>query len=36
MFAKLKDWPHIAIRYVRCAHTLFSAMCIEATVIFWI
>ncbi len=36
MFAKLKDWRRIATRYDRCAHTFFSAICIAATVIFWL
>jgi transposase len=36
MFSKLKDWRRIATRYDRCAHTFFSAICIAATVIFWI
>ena len=36
MFAKLKDWRRIATRYDRCAHTFMSAICIAATVIFWI
>lgn len=36
MFGKLKDWRRIAIRYDRCAHTFLSAICIAATVIFWI
>jgi len=36
MFAKLKDWRRIATRYDRCAHTFFSAICIAATIIFWI
>ena len=36
MFGRLKDWRRIAIRYDRCAHTLFSAICIAATVIFWL
>jgi transposase len=36
MFAKLKDWRRIATRYDRCAHTYMSAICIAATVIFWI
>lgn len=36
IFAKLKDWRRIATRYDRCAHTSFSAICIAATVIFWI
>ena len=36
MFGKLKDWRRIAMRYDRCAHTFFSAICIAATVIFWL
>ena len=36
MFAKLKDWRRIAMRYDRCAHTFFAAICIAAIVIFWI
>ena len=36
LFAKLKDWRRIATRYDRCAHTFFSAICIAATLIFWI
>jgi transposase len=36
MFARLKDWRRISMRYDRCAHTFFSATCIAATVIFWI
>jgi transposase len=36
MFAKLKDWRRISMRYDRCAHTFFSAICIAATVIFWL
>jgi transposase len=36
MFAKLKDWRRLALRYDRCAHTLFSAICIASTVIFWL
>lgn len=34
MFAKLKDWRRISMRYDRCAHTFFSAICIAATVSF--
>jgi transposase len=26
MFAKLKDWRRISMRYDRCAHTFFSAI----------
>jgi len=36
MFGKLNDWRRIHTRYDRCAHTFFSAICIAATVIFWI
>jgi transposase len=36
LFARLKDWRRIAMRYDRCAHTFFSAICIAVTVIFWI
>ncbi len=36
MFAKLKDWRRIAMRYDRCAHAFFSAICIAAVIIFWI
>lgn len=34
MFGRLKDWRRIAMRYDRCAHTFFSAICLAATVIF--
>ena len=36
MFGKLKDWRRIHTLYDRCAHTFFSAICIAATVIFWL
>lgn len=36
MFGWLKDWRRIAMRYDRCAHTFFSAICIAATVLFWL
>jgi len=36
MFAKLKDWRRIAMRYDRCAHVFLSAIQIAAVVIFWI
>ena len=36
MFASLKDWRRIAMRYNRCAHTFFSAVCLAATVIFYL
>ncbi|NPD70021.1 transposase (plasmid) [Lichenicola cladoniae] len=35
MFGKLNDW-RIHTRYYRCAHTFMSAICIAATVIFWL
>lgn len=36
MFAKLKDWRRIAMRYDRCAHTFFSAICLAATFMFYL
>ena len=36
LFGRLKDWRRIAMRYDRCAHTFFSAICIAASVIFWL
>jgi transposase len=36
LFAKLKDWRRISTRYDRCAHTFFSAVCIAATVAFYL
>ena len=36
MFGKLKDWRRIHTRYDRCAHTFMSAICIAATVTFWL
>ena len=36
LFARLKDWRRIATRYDRCAHAFFSAICIAATVAFWL
>jgi transposase len=36
MFGKLKDWRRIHTRYDRCAHTFMSAICIAATIIFWL
>jgi len=35
-FGRLKDWRRIAMRYDRCAHTFFSAICIAAAVTFWL
>ncbi|MDC6641869.1 IS5/IS1182 family transposase, partial [Leclercia adecarboxylata] len=34
MFGRLKG--RIATRYDRCAHAFFSAICIAATVAFWL
>ena len=36
LFGRLKDWRRVAMRYDRCAHTFFSAICIAASVIFWL
>ena len=36
MLRRLKGWRRIHTRYARCAHTFFSAICIAATVIFWL
>ena len=36
MFGRIKDWRRIALRYDRCAHTFFSAICLAATVIFYL
>ena len=36
MFGRLKDWRRTAIRYDRCAYTFMSAICIAATLIFWL
>lgn len=36
MFGRLKDWRRIAMRYDRCAHTFFSAICIAAFVTFYL
>ncbi len=36
MFGRLKDWRRIAMRYDRCAHTFFSAICIACSVIFYL
>lgn len=36
MFGRTKDWRRIATRYDRCTHTFFSAICIAATVIFYL
>ncbi len=36
MFGRIKDWRRIAMRYDCCAHTFFSAICLAATVIFYL
>ena len=36
MFARLKDWRGITIRYTRCGDLLLSAVALAATVIFWL
>ena len=36
MFGRLKDWRRISMRYDRCAHTFFSAICIAAIVVFYL
>lgn len=36
MFGRIKDWRRIAMRYDRCAHTFFSAICIAVTVCFYL
>ena len=36
LFGKIKDWRRIAMRYDRCAHTFFSAICIATSVIYFL
>jgi len=36
MSGKIKDWRRIHTRYDRSTYTFMSAICIAATVIFWI
>ena len=36
LFGRLKDWRRIATRYDRCAHAFYSAVCLAASVIFWL
>lgn len=36
MFGRLKDWRRIATRYDRCPTVFFSAICLAATVMFWL
>ena len=35
-FARLKNWRGIATRYTRCADLFLSAICLAATVLFWL
>ena len=32
MFGRIKDWRRIAMRYDRCAHTFFSALCLATSI----
>ena len=36
VFGRIKDWRRIPLRYDRCAHTFFSALCLAATVSFYL
>ncbi|WP_370636407.1 transposase [Komagataeibacter sp. FNDCR2] len=36
MFGRLKDWRRLATRYDRCPPVIFSALCLAATVMFWL
>lgn len=36
MVGRIKDWRRIAMRYDRCAHTFFSAICLAAAFIFYL
>jgi len=36
MFGRLKDWRRVATRYDRCPIVFFSAICLTATVMFWL
>jgi transposase len=36
MFGRLKDWRRVATRYDRCPTLFFSAVCLAATVMFWL
>ncbi len=36
MFDRLKDWRRVATRYDRCPTVFFSAICLAATIIFWL
>ncbi|WP_336985144.1 IS5 family transposase [Asaia sp. HN128] len=36
MFGRLKDWRRVATRYDRCPTVFFLAICLAATVMFWL
>jgi transposase len=36
MFGRLKDFRRIAIRYNRLAHTFLAAVCLAATLSYWL
>ena len=36
ILGRVKDWRRIQTRYDRCTRTFMSAICIAATVIFWL
>ena len=36
MFARLKDWRRIAMRYDRCADLFLSACALAAVILFWL
>ena len=36
LFHRLKDWRRVATRYNRYAYAFFSAICIAATITFWL
>ncbi|GBQ94159.1 transposase [Asaia krungthepensis NRIC 0535] len=36
MFGRLKDWRRVATCYDRCPTGFFSAICLAATVMFWL
>ncbi len=35
-FGRVKVWRRVATRYDRCSHTFLSAICIAATITFWL
>lgn len=36
MFGRFKDWRRVATRYDRCPTVSLSAICLAATVMFWL